>query len=288
VQNLFERANPARAESRSLVESFLLPAARRLSIERFGCRVAQSGLRHISREHQEAFVTQLAAQCAAPTEGSGSDSRVVGVPVRDAHASHVLQYVLQLGLPASRVAFIADEIKGDLFGASVHVVGCRVVQCLVKAYPEVLLEDTCRLLADHSRRFMTLSMHQYGNYVVQCMAEKMPTFRERFIDRLFRAGNVAKVGAQKHGSNVIESCIRLASDEERARLVHLLQVKRCALLRKLSSDRFGNYVVGTLLDCCGAAQRRKLVNALQTRVVDQGQRVHGNIMAKCKEIRTRR
>jgi len=281
IQTLFEKTAAMNdpATTALLLESFLFPSVLELSTTRYGCRVVQSAIKHCSRAHQQSLVKHFETQCAAQSM----------VPVTCLHASHALQAMLRLQLPVERVVFIREALEADLEAVCSDVSGCRVVQCFVGAYPSAL--SVAKLV--RKRLHLALSTRQYGNYVVQCVATKMPEFGEKLICDAFRQRNLHRLATDKHGSNVLEKCVKLATTEQRARLIHVLKAKRCSLLKQLAWDEFGNYVIGTLLECSDNEQRRELIRIIHERVVDlrhgSGQ-PHGygyaaELVAKCRAIR---
>merc|ERR1712013_518605 len=260
VQKLFEMLSVLGADEfdpeafSQLHEAFLFPSALELSTVQYGSRVVQSALKHSSHTQRQEFVAHYRAQCAAAQR----------VPLMCLNASHTLQAMLQLRLPLEEVSFIQHAMECDLEQVSSSVSGCRVVQCFVTTYPNAL--DVAKMLK--KRLHLRLSLCQYGNYVVQCVASKMPAFSAKLIVDVFRARNLYRLGTSKQGSNVLEKCVRLADKQQLAMMISRLTQKRASLLTQLAWDEFGNYAISTLLDCCGAEQRREVVCAMHEHVVD--------------------
>jgi len=115
---------------------------------------------------------------------------------------------------------------------------------------------------------LELSTTRYGCRVVQFVATKMPAFGERLICDAFRQQNLHRLATDKYGSNVLEKFVKLATTEQRARLIQILKAKRCSLFKQLAWDEFGNYVIGTLLECSDNIQRQELIRIIRECVVN--------------------
>ncbi|CAI0470438.1 unnamed protein product, partial [Linum tenue] len=94
--------------------------------------------------------------------------------------------------------------------------GCCVVQGAVsyaKIYGEAeLLDHLCARIVSNA---LNLSEHPFGNYVVQYVIElRMEAVNGRIVNRLI--GNHVGLSMSKYGSNVVEKCLRICGDKEKA------------------------------------------------------------------------
>merc|ERR1712013_297469 len=201
----------------------------------------------------------------------------------------VLQALLARKLPTASIAFIARALEKDLIGYSEHTNSCRVAQSFVQFYGDEL--DVSLLL--EQRAHLRLSTHQFANYVVQCFAEHIPAFREQLTRDVFERASLRTLGRDKFGSNVLEMCVRNASQQQIGALVLRLRARRGTLLRIISLNAFGNYVIKTLIDHCDEQRRTMIINAMHSHVQDltqwqpyKEQFAHSaDLMLKCRQIK---
>merc|ERR1712154_606141 len=163
---------------------------------------------------------------------------------------------------------------------SENVYGCRVVQAFVKVYGDKL--DVSKLLLDD--RHLFLSTVKYGNYVIQCIVKKdewysnLPSinkFRNRLIRDVFNGEHILYLSKDKHGSNVIETCIKVSTAKQIDVLLNTICSKQAFLLKQIISDRFGNYVPKTLMENCNKKQKEKLINAIHAYITNLYTYYHG-------------
>ncbi|OMO94827.1 hypothetical protein CCACVL1_05788 [Corchorus capsularis] len=96
-----------------------------------------------------------------------------------------------------------------------------------------LLEQICE-------QVVFLSLHQEGNFVVQCvLGLQNPAFIQKICYGL--RGYYVKLSMQKRGSHLVEKCLKSSG------LVHVVQEFQSNQLVQLAKDRYGNYVLQTAL-----------------------------------------
>ena len=69
----------------------------------------------------------------------------------------------------SRLQFIIDAFKGQVFTLSTHPYGCRVIQRILE---HCAAEQTKPVLEELHTNIEALFMDQYGNYVVQHVLDR--------------------------------------------------------------------------------------------------------------------
>lgn len=216
-----------------------------LSLGTYGCRVIQKALDYLPNTVRLDFAMEL--------EGNVLEL------VQDQNANHVVQKLLSVIEDPDDVKFVSDTFRGRVLTLGAHCYSCRVLQRVFERCGEAqarpLLEELCQ-------NALTLVQSPFGNYGVQYVLELNDPMSTEAIIRQF-LGKVCILSAQKYSSNVIEKCIRVARPNLRRQLVAELLVDR-GQLEKLLQDRFGNYVVQTVLDCAEAEQRVSLVEAIRT------------------------
>eukprot|EP01083_Nonionella_stella_P017119 47848_1 len=282
IQLFFVRGNAVHHEM--LLKHIIYPAVLRLCESKFGCRVVQKALESIGNADRliECFKEQTSSN------SSLHDCLLC------CNGNHVIQKMIQLKPSFQVVAFIKDALEKDLVGYSENVYACRVVQAFVVAYGDKL--NVHKLLEKDAHLF--LSRVKYGNYVIQCIVQKgvwysdlklIRRFRNQLIGDVFADQNVLFLSKDKHASNVIETCVKVASERQLQGLVHTMCSKQGFVLRNMISDRFGNYVPRTLLRHCNRKQQRKVVNTVHVYITNLYDYEHGYQSAEfiqmCRELK---
>merc|ERR1719334_2450860 len=258
LQILVTRGHIAGADRHhALFNALILPSAVKLSASRYGCRVVQSALEAMPREYQLEFAARLERHMAAETE---REPNLLINP----NASHVLQILIAQQLPKENVTFLARALEKDLVGYAQEANACRVAQAFVEHYGAELDVEQLFEKSAHLR----LSTHLYGNYVVQCFAEHVPTFAAQLVRDAFRRSNLYTLGQDKYGSNVLEMCLHHATRDRIGALVQTLLMHHGTLLRMVALNEFGNYVVKTLVDRCDKEQQLMLIEGVHKYVTD--------------------
>jgi pumilio RNA-binding family len=121
-------------------------------------------------------------------------------------------------------------------------------------------------------RLRSLIRDQYGNYVVQHVAEfGKPEERERVLSAV--RGNVLAFSRHKFASNVVEKCMRFGDAHQRYDLVAEVisgdpgaSGGEGAPLRAMMTDAYANYVVQTMVKLVDGAQRAEMVRIIEDNI----------------------
>ncbi|KAI0113722.1 ARM repeat-containing protein [Nemania sp. FL0031] len=176
--------------------------------------------------------------------------------IQDLNGNHVIQKCLnKLGSADSE--FIFSAVGNHCIEVGTHRHGCCVLQrCIDHASGsqkswliQQITENATRLVQD-----------PFGNYVVQYIIDlNEPTFTEPLAQRFL--GKIGSLSRHKFSSNVVEKCLRCASDESKDRMVSELLVP--GEMERLLKDSFGNYVVQTALEHSSVQTKHQLVEAIR-------------------------
>ncbi|CAI0472096.1 unnamed protein product, partial [Linum tenue] len=151
--------------------------------------------------------------------------------------------------------------------------GCCVVQGAVsyaKIYGEAeLLDHLCARIVSNA---LILSEHPFGNYVVQYVIElRMEAVNGRIVNRLI--GNHVGLSMSKYGSNVVEKCLRICGDKEKAVIIN--EIMNSPQFLDFLQDPYGNYVAQTALKRSEGVLQNKLVNMIQEQYPYLHSHLHG-------------
>ena len=248
-----------------------------LSTNTFGCRLIQKILSSENNSNnlvlKEMIITELrqkTLQC-----------------LRNNNGHHVIEKTLS-HCPTTLSSFILQEIVPQLMALAVDPFGCQIIELILKKFT-FDDRDVKELMVRITANISEMSRHRYGNYIVQDVIESSPLSIQ---DKMFKAifEDIVELGCNKYSSNVVEKSIYLASNKRRRKLVRkivnddILHQKKLdsddeddeesyanicykndpknqhTILRKLIFDKYGNYVIQTLLICSGRKDRQKLMD----------------------------
>ena len=146
----------------------------------------------------------------------------------------------------------------------------RVVQRVIKAAAAARMElAAVGEAAARGGDVAALASHQFGNYAVQvALRHCAPAQRARLIDALLP--HTLALSTSKHGSNVAEQLLQLASDAQLSPVCETIfgaaAAGRNGALRQLMSNEFGNYVLQTLLRRLEPAARTNALRLVEAHV----------------------
>jgi len=146
-----------------------------------------------------------------------------------------------------RLPEIIELIQPHVFSLVVDNCGCRVVQHI---FSNPTLRSLEPLIVEVMKRGNELALNQYGNYVVQNILESGSADQVSCLIEKFK-GYYYSFSIHKFASNVIEKCIRNASNDEKNEIFNEIiydgesQDER---IRTMIGDRFGNYVIQRVLE----------------------------------------
>lgn len=149
---------------------------------------------------------------------------------------------------ATCAPFILEEVSRGLHTLATHQHGVRVAQRVMKAAAAagMSLHPIGNALVA-SGDISTLATHRFGNYVVQVALRHCATEQRAQLLTALLPQTLA-LSSSKHGSNVAEQLLNLATNAQLAplsdRVFSSVDEKP---LRDLMGNEFGNYVLQTLL-----------------------------------------
>ena len=173
--------------------------------------------------------------------------------------------------PTSLSTFILKEIIPQLMALAVDPFGCQIIELILQKFSFENAEVK-ELMIRITSNIAKMSKHKFGNYIIQDVIESAPLDTQ---DKMFKAifQSIIDLGKNKYSSNVVEKSIYLCSSRRRRKLVRTIitelqtlkdknQSVDDSILYQLIYDKFGNYVIQTLLLCSGTKDRQQLINAI--------------------------
>lgn len=239
-QKLLENCND---EQRTVLIGNCMSSMTQIALNQHGTRALQKMIEYVSTPQQ----TQMIIDAMR--------FDVVQL-IQDLNGNHVIQKCLN-HLSSLDAQFIFDAVGQHCVPVGTHRHGCCVLQRCVDHASGAQKRELVHQISNHA---FSLVQDPFGNYVVQYILD---LHDKGFIEPLCQhfQGNVVFLSKQKFSSNVIEKCIRVASDESRRCLVQ--EIIPPSELEKLLRDSFANYVVQTAFDYAEEDQRLALANNLR-------------------------
>ncbi|KAI0513161.1 ARM repeat-containing protein [Xylaria bambusicola] len=176
--------------------------------------------------------------------------------IQDLNGNHVIQKCLNK-LASVDSQFIFTAVGNHCIEVGTHRHGCCVLQrCIDHASGE----QKKWLISQISQHALRLVQDPFGNYVVQYIIDlNDPSFTEPLAQRFF--GRVVELSRHKFSSNVIEKCLRCASEKTKDTMVR--EILASGELERLLKDGFGNYVIQTALDHSSVQLKHELVESIR-------------------------
>lgn len=234
----------------------------RIALNQHGTRALQKMIEFISTPGQVQIIV------------GALQHRVVEL-IQDLNGNHVIQKCLNK-LSHMDAEFIFTAVGHNCVEVGTHRHGCCVLQ---RCIDHAVGEQKAWLIRQISNNAYVLVQDPFGNYVVQYILDLgEPIFTEPLVG-MFQ-GQVGQLSKQKFSSNVIEKCLRCATEKSKEMLINeMLQPQE---LDRLLRDSFANYVIQTALDYASPPMKQKLIDAIRPhlsaiRTTPYGRRIQAKI-----------
>ncbi|KAI4344838.1 hypothetical protein L6164_012025 [Bauhinia variegata] len=179
--------------------------------------------------------------------------------MKNINGNHVAQRCLQYLIPEYK-EFLFEASTKNCVEIATDRHGCCVLQkCLSHSDGE----QRQRLVCEITSNSLLLSQDQFGNYVVQFVLDlQLPWATIDILEQL--EGNFCNLSIQKHSSNVVERCLKYASEEHQILIIQeLIQNPE---LDQIMLDPYGNYVIQAAIKQSKGSLNAALMNAIRPHV----------------------
>ncbi|KXJ96878.1 armadillo-type protein [Microdochium bolleyi] len=197
--------------------------------------------------------------------------------IKDLNGNHVIQKCLNK-LTSADAEFIFSAVGGNCIEVGTHRHGCCVLQrCIDHASGP----QKTWLVARITDAALQLVQDPFGNYVVQYIIDlNEPSFTEPIVQNFL--GQIGDLSRHKFSSNVIEKCLRCATEPSTDAMVR--ELLNSGEMDKLLRDSFGNYVVQTALEHSSYSMKPQLADVIRPllpsiRSTPYGRRLQAKIQA---------
>jgi len=197
--------------------------------------------------------------------------------IQDLNGNHVIQKCLNK-LSAADATFIFEAVGNHCVEVGTHRHGCCVLQrCIDHADGA----QKVWLIGRITEYAFQLVQDPFGNYVVQYIIDlNEQSFTEPIV--LQFKTRIPLLSRHKFSSNVVEKCLRCATDFSKDMIVH--EMLQPGEILPLLKDSFANYVVQTALEYATPAMKHALVENIRPhlptiRTTPYGRRIQAKIQA---------
>lgn len=265
MQLLCERGTDA--HHKELLNYFVYAYIVRLSRAQCGCRVLQKLICALTDKDLMESLTK----CLQQQVEIGAKQKVLKGLLINQNAAHVLQVVVESGLEFELIQFIVDELNQHFVFYTEDAYACRIIQSVVAKYGAKF--DLDQLFIDDNH--LALARTKYGNYVIQCVIAQhkwysnMPEFtrfRHKLIKEVFNADNILYLSKCKHGSHMLETCLRSCAKSDIDVFIGAVCAKRAFVLKEMMKHQFANYVPKTLMGRCSRKQKQTLAKSVHENI----------------------
>ncbi|KAK0706462.1 armadillo-type protein [Lasiosphaeria miniovina] len=197
--------------------------------------------------------------------------------IQDLNGNHVIQKCLNKLSPKD-AHFIFEAVGHNCIDVGTHRHGCCVLQRCIDHANGTQKQWLIECITDHA---VALVQDPFGNYVVQYIIDlNEESFTEPLVYQF--KGRIAYLSKHKFSSNVVEKCLRCASDVAKDMIVQ--ELLSPTDIERLLRDSFANYVVQTALEYATPSMKHHLVETIRPhlpsiRATPYGRRIQAKIQA---------
>ncbi|KAL8195246.1 hypothetical protein R6Q57_025649 [Mikania cordata] len=182
--------------------------------------------------------------------------RITLTLTKNTNGHHVIQHCLK-SFNVDEVQPILNVVADNCLDIATDKSGCCVLQLCVLHADEASKE---RLMTEIIENALDLSEHPYGNYVVQhILGMQIPYITASITKKL--AGNFVNLTMNKYASNVVEKCLKDASDEQSMPIIR--EIINSPNFLGLIQHPFGNYVAQSVLQTAKGSLKEMMINKVQ-------------------------
>ncbi|KAF8691219.1 hypothetical protein HU200_040339 [Digitaria exilis] len=193
----------------------------------------------------------------------------------DVFGNHAIQKILNHGPQLYKRIFI-NHLMGHVFGLSLHMYGCRVIQ---KVFDVAEQDQRLEMAKELSSKVLICVCDKFANYVIQKCMECLPSKNIEFIFQSLR-GKVAALSTHAYGWHVVKKMLAYSSHSPE--IHHMVTAEIIESAKVLSADQYGNYVVQHLLEHGSPIKRSMMVTEFVGRIVTMSYNKHAsNVIDKC-------
>ncbi|KAH3672172.1 hypothetical protein WICMUC_004433 [Wickerhamomyces mucosus] len=220
-----------------------------ISTNQYGTRSLQKIIDKISNSYQMDLIIKGLQENNSldPIE----DNNVVRL-IKDLNGNHVIQKCI-FKFTSDKIQFIIDSIclNNNIVRISTHKHGCCVLQKLLNNANYDQIVEISKVLLIYLNDLIN---DQFGNYIIQFLfelsflqrSENLNFLIDEFFQKIFN--NMVKLSCLKFSSNVIEKFIKILKNKQN--YIYLTEIIKLTNINFeiLIKDKFGNYVIQTLID----------------------------------------
>ncbi|KAK0747651.1 armadillo-type protein [Apiosordaria backusii] len=215
-----------------------------IALNQHGTRALQKMIEHVSTEVQVQTIID-----ALYTD--------VVTLIQDLNGNHVIQKCLNK-LNSANSEFIFKAVGEHCVEVGTHRHGCCVLQRCIDHADGHQKSWLIKCITDNAYQ---LVQDPFGNYVVQYIIDlNEPTFTEPLVAQ-FR-GHILTLSKHKFSSNVVEKCLRCASEGSKDMIVTEL-LDAGGEIERFLRDSYANYVYQTALDYASNPMKQRLVDLIR-------------------------
>ncbi|ETS79063.1 hypothetical protein PFICI_08916 [Pestalotiopsis fici W106-1] len=197
--------------------------------------------------------------------------------IKDLNGNHVIQKCLNK-LSSEDNQFIFEAVGNHCIEVGTHRHGCCVLQ---RCIDHAAGDQKITLINQITENAARLVQDPFGNYVVQYIIDlNEPSFTQPLVLKFL--GSIGRLSRHKFSSNVMEKCLRCASDQSKELMVS--EILNSGEIERLLRDNYGNYVVQTALEHAPLQAKMQLIEVIRpiiptVRGTPYARRISAKIMA---------
>lgn len=229
---------------------------------------------HILELCCDPFGCRLIQKAIVVADNSADKANIIHIQILDEIHSHVIECLLNMNAhhviqcilnvcDQKLCEFILKELTVDPMVLGSDQFGSQIMELIFDKFIIDNRTHSCNqslheLIFAFIEHMNEMAQHKFGNYIIQDLLESGSVdIQRKMIDVIFE--NISILAINKYSSNVVEKSIYLANDKQKESVICSLinDVGQNNCLRNIINDKYGNYVLQTLLICSSSSVKYK-------------------------------
>lgn len=220
-----------------------------IAVNQYGTRSLQKIIDRVDTTYQMDLIVKGLQLKDSSNE---SEENVVVRLIKDLNGNHVIQKCI-FKFPPEKFQFIIDSIclTNNIVRISTHKHGCCVLQKLLNSASFEQIVKISKVLLVYLDRLIN---DQFGNYIIQFLFElgflkntnELDFLVHEFYNKIY--SKMVQLSCLKFSSNVIEKFIKALKLKHSFAYLNDIVKLINAHFEMLIKDKFGNYVIQTMID----------------------------------------
>ena len=209
------------------------------------------------------FIATYPIQGIIEQLGSKAEKKIIYMGIKDSinvycyniYGTHILEKILSY-FEEEFIKEIIDYVYKNFIDLSYHINGiCIVKKLLLMTHKKDLHKKIKKIIYDNA---FNLIVHQYGNYVIQTIAENWDDNEIEEILNLYK-NKYIYLSQQKYSSNAIE---RILEKNKKNLEIYIKEICSDNNIIEIIKNKYGNYVIQKAVKLSSGVLRERIIGII--------------------------